>query len=182
MLLREKLSAARGNFETSPLLCPRSTRAHKRMWTHRRARIRTNMHCRHVQFLQRLLPTRLAAPFLCVPPMLILPLACPPPLDSDIEIHVAEVTGDHVAEALSRGMMRYADGPRDSLAAMGLEVSACVRAGGREGVRGGGRGWGREGGREAGRERVCMCFDRVHALRKHQHAGMLEVVGFGNFV
>lgn len=37
----------------------------------------------------------------------------------EIEIEGAEVTGDHVAEVLSRGMARYCDGPRDSLAAMG---------------------------------------------------------------
>ena len=42
------------------------------------------------------------------------------------EIQGAEVTEGHVAAALTRGMQRYADGPRDSLAMMGLDHTSVL--------------------------------------------------------
>ena len=44
------------------------------------------------------------------------------------EIESAEVTQEHVAEALSRGMARYTDGPRDSLAAMGTCLASLLNS------------------------------------------------------
>ena len=44
----------------------------------------------------------------------------------ELEIQGAEVSGEHVAQVLTRGMARYLDGPRDSFEAMGLEHTSVL--------------------------------------------------------
>jgi hypothetical protein len=44
----------------------------------------------------------------------------------DTEIQGAEITGQHIEEALSRAMTRYVDGPRDTFSAMGLEHTSVL--------------------------------------------------------
>jgi len=44
----------------------------------------------------------------------------------ELEIQGAEISEEHIAEVLTRGMKRYVDGPRDSFAAMGLEHTSVL--------------------------------------------------------
>lgn len=46
--------------------------------------------------------------------------------DNELEIQGAEVSREHVAEVLTRGMARYLDGPQESFAAMGLEHTSVL--------------------------------------------------------